>query len=79
MNFGMTNAPLTFVMLMNLIFKDLLGKFMVIYLDDIIIFCTLIFRAKSYLLSFFTYLIIVSLAVFSKLDKNRIYVTMISV
>ena len=38
MNFGMTNAPSTFVTLMNNIFREYLGKNVVIYLDDIIIF-----------------------------------------
>ena len=38
MNFGMTNTPSTFVTLMNNIFKPLLGKCVIIYLDDIIVF-----------------------------------------
>ena len=37
MNFGMTNAPSTFVTLMNLIFQEELGQTVVIYLDDIIV------------------------------------------
>ena len=38
MNFGMTNAPSTFVTLMNNTFKPLLGKCVIIYLIDIIVF-----------------------------------------
>ena len=34
----MTNAPSTFVTMMNSIFREDLGKHVVIYLDDIIIF-----------------------------------------
>ena len=38
MNFGMTNAPSTFVTLMNNIFKPLLGKCVIKYLENIIVF-----------------------------------------
>ena len=38
MNFGMTNTPSTFVTLTNANFRPLIGKSVVIYLDNIIIF-----------------------------------------
>ena len=38
MSIGLTNAPATFMDLMNRVFEDFLDKFVIVFIDDILVY-----------------------------------------
>ena len=38
MSFGLTNAPVFFMYMMNSVFMDCLDKFVVVFIDDILVY-----------------------------------------
>ncbi|TYK26611.1 reverse transcriptase [Cucumis melo var. makuwa] len=49
MPFGLTNAPATFCTLMNQVFHEYLDKFIVVYLNDIVVYSTIMEEHKDHL------------------------------
>ncbi|KAA0049574.1 polyprotein [Cucumis melo var. makuwa] len=49
MPFGLTNAPATFCMLMNQVFHEYLNKFVVVYVDDIVVYSTTMDEHRDHL------------------------------
>ncbi len=39
MSFGLTNAPAAFIGLMNRVFRPFLDHFVIIFIDDILVYC----------------------------------------
>ncbi|KAL0545180.1 hypothetical protein IC582_020327 [Cucumis melo] len=63
MPFGPTNAPATFYTLMNQVFHEYLDKFVVVYLDDIVVYSTIMEEHRDHLQK-----------VFQQLKENQLYV-----
>ncbi|KAA0060640.1 uncharacterized protein E6C27_scaffold22G005260 [Cucumis melo var. makuwa] len=63
MPFGLTNAPATFCTLMNQVFHEYLDKFVVVYLDDIVVDSTTMEEHRDHLQK-----------IFQKLKENQLYV-----
>ncbi|KAL0534659.1 hypothetical protein IC582_028950 [Cucumis melo] len=63
MPFGLTNAPETFCTLTNQVFHEYLDKFVVVYLDDIVVYSTTMEEHRDHLQK-----------VFQKLKENQLYV-----
>ena len=61
--FRLTNAPTTFCTLTNQVFDEYLDKFVVVYLDDIVVYSATIEEHKKHLAK-----------VFQKLRDNQLYV-----
>ena len=63
MPFGLINAPATFCTLMNQVFYEYLDQFVIVYLDDIVVYSTTLEEHKVHLK-----------LVFDKLWQNQLYV-----
>ncbi|KAK3519157.1 hypothetical protein QTP70_020008 [Hemibagrus guttatus] len=63
MPFGLTNAPAVFQSLINKVFQDILGKWVIAYIDDILVYSTSLEEHVHHIR-----------AVLSRLQQNHLYV-----
>ena len=49
MSFGLTNAPAVFMELMNRVFKDYLDSFVIVFIDDILVYSKIEAEHEDYL------------------------------
>ena len=73
MPFGLTNAPATFMTLMNSIFRNQLDKFVLVFMDDILIYSKSMKEHKDHLKQVFD--ILKSHKLYAKLSKCEFFKT----
>ena len=72
MPFGLTNAPSTFVRLMNHVLRDCIGKFLVVYFDDILVYNTNVYSHIHHLRE--VLIVLRKNQLFANVDKCTFYV-----
>jgi len=75
MPFGLTNAPATFMTLMNSLFRDHLGKFVLVFMDDILIYSKNVEEHKQHLKQIFE--ILRTNKLYAKLSKCTFFTSCI--
>ena len=71
MPFGLTNAPNTFMSLMNHVLRDCIGKYVVVYFDDILVYSQSLYSHRSHLRE--VLLVLRKNSLFANIDKCTIY------